>query len=91
MGWPSPLYVTRFAKMCIFHASTFLILKVYKISYAHQTDMKLAGIVQKISDLNVFPIMFYGLLTVQNQMCELCTFSRMQSHILSNSHTQLLF
>ena len=54
------------------------------------TGMKLAGItelytiplsVQQILHLNVFPIMFYESLNVQNRMCELCMFSQIRSHI----------
>ena len=36
---------------------------------------------QQISDHNVFPIMCYEPLNVQNRMCELCTFSQIRSHI----------
>ena len=54
--------------------------------------MKLAGIVellstpllvQKFLDPDVFPIMCYETLNVQNWMCELCTFSQIRSHIIN--------
>ena len=38
-------------------------------------------LVQKISDLDVFPTMCYEPLNVQNRMCELCMFSQIRSHI----------
>ena len=37
--------------------------------------------VQQISDIYLLPIMFYEPLNVQNQMCELCTFSQIRSHM----------
>ena len=37
--------------------------------------------VQQISDLNLFPVTFYKPLNVQDRMCELCTFSQIQSHM----------
>ena len=39
-------------------------------------------LVQKILDPDVFPIMCYEPLNVQNRMCELCTFSQIRSHIM---------
>ena len=38
--------------------------------------------VQQISNHNVYPIIFYEPLNVQNRMCELCTFSEIRSHIM---------
>ena len=45
--------------------------------------------VQQISDLYLLPIMFYEPLNVQNQMCELCTFSQIRSQIqkLQKNHS----
>ena len=74
--------------MCIVHTSTFSTLKIHKIFYAYQTGMKLAAIatipllVQQISDHDVFPIMCYEPLNVQNRMCELCTFSQIRSQLI---------
>ena len=57
--------MTGFAKTCIVHTSTVSTLKIHKICYAYQIDVKLTRIsftipltVQQISDLNVFPITF---------------------------------
>ena len=76
--------------MCIVHTFTFSTLKTHKICYDYHIGMKLTGIVellslyisvQQISDLNIFPIMFYESLNVQSRMCELCTFSKIQPQI----------
>ena len=40
-------------------------------------------VVQQFSDINVFPIMCYKLLNLQNRMCELCTFSQIQSQFIN--------
>ena len=78
--------VTRFAKMCIVHTSTFSTLKIHKICYVYQIDWNCSAtiplFVQKIPDLKVFPTRFYEAMKVYNRMCELRTFLQIQSHIM---------
>ena len=40
----------------------------------------------KVSHLNTIPCGFYESPNEQNQICELCTFSQIRSHIPSSSH-----
>ena len=84
------VYVTGFAKMYIVHTSTFSTLKNHNNCYDYQTCMHetcrgcraiIPLSVQQLSYPNVYPIMFYESLNVQNRMCELCMFSQIRSHI----------
>ena len=56
-----------------------------RIYYRHETCRDYRATiplsVQQILHLNVFPIMFYESLNVQNRMCELCMFSQIRSHV----------
>ena len=81
-------YLTRFTKTCIVNTSKFSTLVTHKISLEWQVNVKLEWIIEllffitpKVSNLIAISCGSYGSPNVQNQMCELCTSSQIQSHI----------
>ena len=82
-------YVIEFGKTCIVHTSDFRkSIKLQGMVYRFETFRDNKGVVAlqslKISHLSLLQNKFYESPNLKNWMCEQCTFSQIQSHIIKS-------
>ena len=86
-SFKTAVYVTGFGKTCIVHTSDFARLEIHKNHREFRCETfrndKWIVVLQSVKVLHLSIILnrFYESPKSKNWMCELCTFSQIQSHI----------